>query len=62
MNKFITVTGYDDLTYTFNISHIICVLKDNKGAIIKHTPWGENGISTLAVKETYEDVMEMIKS
>lgn len=62
MNKFVTVTSVKGLTCSINVSHIICVLKDNKGTIIKHTPWGENGISTLAVKETYEDVMEMIKS
>lgn len=62
MNKFVTVTGYDNRTYTFNVSHIICVLEDDKGTIIKHTPWGEKRTSTLAIKETYEDVMEMIKS
>lgn len=56
MSKFITVTSTRGLTYSINVSHIICVLKDDKGTIIRHTPWGEKGTSSLAVKESYEDI------
>lgn len=62
MNKFITVTSTKGLTYSFNVSHIICVQKDKDGTIIKHTPWGENSTSTLKVREAYDYVMEMINS
>jgi len=61
MNKFITVTDSNGLTYTFNVSHIICVLKDAHGTIIKHSSWGNN-CSSLAVREAYDYVMAMINS
>lgn len=61
MSKFITVTDGKGLSYSFNVSHIICVLKDAHGAIIKHSSWGSN-CSSLTVRESYEYVMEMIKS
>lgn len=56
MNKFITVTDSNGLVYSFNVSHIICVLKDAHGAIIKHSSWGNN-CSSLAVKEAYDYIM-----
>lgn len=62
MNKFITVTTTRGLTCSLNVSHIICVLKDDEGTIIKHTPWGENNTSTLEVREAYDYVMAMINS
>lgn len=58
MNKFITVTGYDDLTYTFNISHIICVKIDASGAIIYHT--NMENVDYTPVRESYDEVMTMI--
>lgn len=58
MNKFITVTGYDNLIYTFNISHIICVKVDRQGVIIYHANLGQANYTT--VRESYEDVMNMI--
>lgn len=61
MNKFITVTDSKGVIYSFNVSHVICVLKDAHGTVIKYSNWGNNS-SSLTVKESYDYVMEMINS
>jgi|GEM_PF-3679221 len=62
MNKFIIVIGEYDRETAINVAHIIAVQNRITTCYIYMTPDRSDGVLSIEVKHTFQEIMDMINS